>query len=395
MHISSFLHKTLGSVTHAKRLTTATMLVEAALKNKKISVTSLGRGISNQAQERSNIRRSDRLIGNRKFHRERIAIYGAMAKLLVSNQSRPKIIVDWSHVPNSTHYILRAALATPGGAYSLYEEVHPKTKEANPQVHQAFLTTLKSLLPDCCPIIITDAGFSCPWFMQVIALGWDYVGRIRGNKYFRIDGELKWHCYNQTFPTMPSFSQFLGFGQLTKTHGMQTTFYLVQKNKKGRTALNKYGTKAQYKNDKEYSESAKEPWLLVTSLQLTHQALKKAEALYSLRMKIEEGFRDLKSSQYGFSFEKAYSKTIDRIETLLVITMLASMVARLIGLVGESLQLHYQFQASSTKKRRVLSLFFLGCQIIRKKIDIPITLIFSALVKIQHISCSLIWEINL
>jgi len=28
-------------------------------------------------------------------------------------------------------------------------------------------------------IIVTDAGFRCPWFQQVREVGWDFVGRVR------------------------------------------------------------------------------------------------------------------------------------------------------------------------------------------------------------------------
>jgi hypothetical protein len=39
---------------------------------------------------------------------------------------------------------------------------------------------------------------------------------------------------------------------------------------------------------------------------------------------------------------------------------------------AEQLKLHYDFQANSYKHRRVLSFFYLGCQIIRKKIEIAV-----------------------
>ena len=52
-------------------------------------------------------------------------------------------------------------------------------------------------------------------------------------------------------------------------------------------------------------------------------------------MEIEESFRDLKSSRYGFGFENSYSQKINRIEILLLVAMLASLVAWLTGLVSE------------------------------------------------------------
>ena len=84
-------------------------------------------------------------------------------------------------------------------------------------------------------------------------------------------------------------------------------------------------------------------------------------------MQIEEGFRDLKSSKYGFGFENARSKNKKRIEILLLIASVASFIAWLIGWATEKNKLHYQFQSNTIKNRRVLSLFYLGCRVIKKE----------------------------
>ncbi len=104
----------------------------------------------------------------------------------------------------------------------------------------------------------------------------------------------------------------------------------------------------------------------MTSLDGYHVA-KRVVKIYQCRIQIEEGFRDLKSSKYGFGFEQARSHKIERIENLLLIAMLASLVAWVIGWLAEKEKLHYQFQANSIKDRRVLSLFYLGCRIIKEE----------------------------
>lgn len=380
MHARTFLHKTLASVMHLKRLATLSLLVLAALTDKKISVTGLGRSLSVDAFERSNIRRSDRFIGNKLLHKEREGIYTHIVKLLVGTKKKAWIIVDWSHVPNTTNYILRAALVTSGRALTLYEEVHPKSKENNPTVHKHFLKKLKDMLPvESCPIIVTDAGFTKPWFEAVIELGWNYVGRVRGTKCFRYCGEEKWHLIKALFNEARGEEKYIGEVELTKSKSLRTHFYLMKRRKKGRVSLNKLGKKSHYKNDKEHSRAANEPWLLATSLKKGCSTKKLVFKIYASRMQIEEGFRDLKSSHYGFSFEKAHSKQIARIEILLLIAMLASLVAWLTGYVLETKKWHYQFQANSIKDKRVLSLFFLGCQAIRKKINIPINMLYDAI----------------
>ncbi len=73
---------------------------------------------------------------------------------------------------------------------------------------------------------------------------------------------------------------------------------------------------------KDYSHSAREPWLLASSLGKTHYLHdKRVVKLYKTRMQIEEGFRDLKSSRYGLSIEQSYSKGIVRLENLLLIAI--------------------------------------------------------------------------
>ena len=57
-----------------------------------------------------------------------------------------------------------------------------------------------------------------------------------------------------------------------------------------------------------------------------------------------------------------------------LLATLASFIAWVIGYAAEQKNLHYDFQANTYRHRRVLSFFYLGCQIVRKKIDIPIQL---------------------
>jgi hypothetical protein len=380
MHVPQFLHNLLAPVMHLKRLVTLELLVSAVLKEKKLSVTQLGRSIANHTSEKNNIKRSDRFLGNPLLHKERPKIYAVMIKRLVGSQNHPRIIVDWSHVPNTTHYILRAALVTKGRALTLYEEVHPKNLEGNPTVHKQFLQQLKEFLPvTCCPIIVTDAGFGNPWFKAVSCLGWDYVGRVRGKKTVLLKDSEKWSSFKEIGQKATTNGEYLGEGTLTTTNPLMTFFYLIKLPKKYRVSLNKLKKKSHYKCDIEYSKSANEPWLLVSSLP-NKPAL--VFTTYTARMTIEEAFRDLKSSQFGYSFEHAYSKKTERIEILLMIAMLAATIAYLVGYIAEENHWQFKFQANSTKNRRILSLFFLGGRIIKKALHIPIHILVAAFTKL-------------
>ena len=128
----------------------------------------------------------------------------------------------------------------------------------------------------------------------------------------------------------------------------------------------------------DHRKSGQEPWILASSLS-GPGIEKKVIKIYKKRMQIEEGFRSLKSSRYGLGFENAYSKKIERIEVLLLIAAVASFIAWLVGWVSEKEKIHYQFQSNTVKKRRVLSLFYLGCQVIKRKIKIKYRLFKEAM----------------
>ncbi len=145
---------------HKTRLTTLSLLVGSLFYAKFFSLTGLGRALKTDAQERSAIRRVDRFLGNKRLQKDRLAIYTTICRLIIGAAKKPLIIVDWSQIPNKTDSLLRAALVTSGRALTLYEEIHPQKKYANPKVHLRFLKKPKRMLDaDVKPIIISDAGY--------------------------------------------------------------------------------------------------------------------------------------------------------------------------------------------------------------------------------------------
>ena len=70
-------------------------------------------------------------------------------------------------------------------------------------------------------------------------------------------------------------------------------------------------------------------------------------------------------TQYGF--EHVQTKHIYRLNIFFLIAMLATFLAWIIGWLAEKVDLQAQYQANSTKSKRVLSLFYLGYRIILRK----------------------------
>lgn len=378
MQVSTILHQLLSLSIHKTRLKGLIPVISALIKSKTLQLSKLGRSLSGKSKERSGIRLIDNLLSNSFYQNESIVIYRSICERVVGNNLCPDIIVDWSSIPNShlktkggEHCVLRAVLATTGRGITLYEEVHPKKKENNAKVHKQFLNTLHSLLPEGCkPCILSDAGFKNPWFKEVSALGWHYLGRVRGLAHY--DKGTGYHPVKELFSQAQNKACYLGFWLIAKTNPMSHHIVLYKGLSKGRHKMTKTKKIDRGNASKKHSSAWKEPWFLVTSLPEVKNNPQLAVLKYKKRMTIEENFRDTKSTKYGFSFDKNTTIKPERFTVWLVLAALASLVCWLTGAAAEQLNLHYDFQANSYKHRRVLSFFYLGCQIIRKKIQTPI-----------------------
>ena len=99
---------------------------------------------------------------------------------------------------------------------------------------------------------------------------------------------------------------------------------------------------------------------MATSLSSHRQLSKQVVGIYRQRMQIEEGFRDMKSHQFGQGFE--YNKTIkmSRLSILVLLTSIAHWLLMAIGLATRHANKHRQYQANSLKNNTVLSLHFIG-----------------------------------
>lgn len=374
MQAGAILHELLSSSIHKTRLKSIISIVNALLKSKKLQLSKLGRCLSGKTKERSGIRLIDRFLSNKFYQRKSHLIYRSICSRVLKNNKNPDVIVDWSSIPNSQYHcesreqcILRAVLPAIGRGITLYEEIHPKSKENNPKIHRSFLKNLKSVLPpESKPCLVTDAGFKNPWFKAVLHMGWDYVGRVRGiTQYGAEDG---FYGIKTLFAQARNKARYLGFVAVAKTNILFHHVVLYKGIPKGRHKMTKTKKQDQGKDSKKNSSAWKEPWFLVTSLADAQNNPDVIRIKYKRRMTIEENFRDTKSTQFGFSFDKNITIKPERYTVWLMLAALASLIAWLTGATAERLKLHYDFQANSYKHRRVLSFFYLGCQIIRKNI---------------------------
>lgn len=351
---------------HRARKDALLKLVQALLGGSKLSVTQLGRHRAGAAYTKHHIKAADRLLGNRHLHAERDGIYRAVAKTLLSGIERPLVLVDWSDADLRRRWLMiKAAVAVGGRAVSVYERVYPMKRYNSPKTHREFLAALKTVLPEGCrPIMVTDAGFRGPWFKAVDALGWDWVGRIRNKiKYYREDTG-RWQYTDSLYRRATSRVRHVGEVRLSPRHGYRFRMYLVRTHKPrvGRPPL----TRPQGGRARQYRRLHRAPWLLATSLPHRRGSSRRIKELYAQRMQIEETFRDTKSHRWGFGLNYARCNNGRRLEVLLLIGTLASLVLWLLGVHGRILDWSRRLQANTETRRPVLSTVFVGSQLLRR-----------------------------
>jgi hypothetical protein len=365
------LHKKLQQACpfiHQARLTVLLVATNALLIGQRLSLTQLGRSLLAAAHVKHNIKRIDRLLGNTHLYQERNAIYQFISSELLKGNSQPLLIVDWSDLTTERDYhLLRVSIPVGGRALTLYEEVHLQKDIGSPKVQKRFLHTLQQLLPEgCCPIIITDAGFRNPWFKAVRALGWDYIGRVRNRDMITPKNKCDWQPCKRLHAKATYKARYLGKYSVVRSNPIDTHLYLVKQKAKGRHQYNLNGSRTTRGCSEKIARRQKEPWLITTSLCGDQSQAQRIIKLYKTRMQIEESFRDTKSHRIGFSLSESLTRNKQRLEILLLIGALATFNTWLLGILAELGKWHYRYQSNTNKKRRVLSTFFIGCQVAKE-----------------------------
>jgi len=156
----------------------------------------------------------------------------------------------------------------------------------------------------------------------------------------------------------------LGAARLARSNPIDCQLIVYKAKPKGRVHKNRLGQKAMNSYSRKHAASAKEPWLLATSLPVTSTLAKRVVACYVQRMQIEESFRDMKSTRFGLSLELHLTWQVERLQVLLLIANMALLVAWLLGKATELTEQHWQYQANTVRERKVLSTIFIGLKII-------------------------------
>ncbi|EBP3364559.1 IS4 family transposase [Salmonella enterica subsp. enterica] len=338
----------------------------ALINGASLTLTSIGRYLPGTAQVKNKIKRVDRLRGNESLHRNIPLIFRNIIAMLTSQLSLCVIAVDWSGYPSQEHHVLRASLICDGRSIPLLRWIVPSEKQQHAKVQQAFLNTLaEAVNPEARVIIVTDAGFQNAWFRHIESLGWDFIGRIRGNIQMRLEAKGEYWFRRQELQAS-SKPEYLGPGTLARSEYARCDghFYLHKKEPKGRKNKRSRCGIARPSQLKDASPAAKEPWLIFSSTDdFKPRVIMK---LYSRRMQIEQHFRDEKSERFGFGLRASYSRSAGRVLALRLLATLSTIVLWLVGYHAENKGLHLRYQANSVRIWRVITYLTLAENVLRQ-----------------------------
>jgi hypothetical protein len=358
--LQSAIGENLSSI-HPRRVAAVWRAVTGLIVGGTASLTALGRSLPGETSEKHRIKAVDRLLGNKALHEEHDQVYRAIAHWLLKGVRIPAIAVDWTGA-GAHHDELSAKLCSDGRALPLFSLVFVKGRYVQSNAHQEFLRRLSNILPaGCKPILITDAGFHNEWFAEVRRYNWHYIGRIRGRSFVKLAGRQL--TLQQVHRLAGSQAKDLGMAILSVTQPHAHRLVLsAQPRAKGRKRLTRRGKPGRATTDHKASKGAREPWVLATSLVSDAASVVRA---YGFRMQIEQSFRDRKCYRHGWSMRLAITRSPERLAVLHVIASLAELAVQIAGRAVAVTNVSLGFQANTTRKRRVLSYFFLGCRACR------------------------------
>jgi len=328
---------------HSLRERTLLRAVEALLHGRRLTLTDVARSWPDAERVRPPLKAFDRLLGNPHLQAEREPLQREMARWLLRG-SQPVIVIDWADLKADKSWcLLRAAVPVGGRTLTLLDMVVPGREQGSPAAEKRFLQRLRALIPEgMCPILVTDAGFRTPWFRSVEAIGWHWLGRLRGRTQVKPieedDRADQWVDSRQLHVLASRTPRELPMMESNRSDPLPCRLVVYAKSRQGRKHRNdRHPEKvARSSASRRAAAREREPWLIVCSPTLSAPNARQLVSLYARRMQIELSFRDLKSHRYGQGFEDSLTRSGGRLQVLLLVGTLASFASWLAGMGCEA-----------------------------------------------------------
>lgn len=366
MHKQTFCQKlfdtALGSSIHKARKQCLSRFIGDLLDyDVDLSVTEIGKKLSSSSTVKSKIQAANYLIGNKKLASQTSLIYKGLAHFFWGDAKELVVLIDWSgSCSKEKLHTLTASIVGHGRSIPLYHQVFCESQLGAQIAHEQFLETLRDIIPSHIKVtIITDAGFRTPWFREVISYGWDVIGRIYGGFGFQKEGEKEWISLNEVDFGGTGKAYSLGKGKIGKKTKRVSGYVYTYKEK----LSNKPHKKNPYPDhEKQYSHYYRNGWIIFSTIEKSPHFIVK---YYKKRMQIEQNFRDIKNQELGLGLRQNQSQTIDRITMLWFLACLIIIISWWFGLMIETTNQHWRYQANTIKNKRVRSFIHLARMVYR------------------------------
>jgi len=335
---------------HAARFRLLLLVVEAAFRSSRLTLTAIGRALPSGARVKHRIKAVDRFLANVGLQAARSQILQQLATTLVRGYPRPIIAVDWTQIVGD-YDALWAGIVFRGRTVPLFAEVLLIRKRTKRKAHERFLIRLREILPrECRPILVLDAEFCIPFLEACTQVGCDFVVRLRGKCCLRppVGAAL---LASELAKKAKARPQCCG-ESLVYDSARRGRTYRVVLAKKPRGRLTKKRATSLYRR------RALTAWVLATNVVTVSAA--QIVNIYAKRMQVEQMYRDAKDPRYGWALNLTTTRDVNRLSMLLLVSTLALLVAMLIGATAERNGLARSLQANTERRRRVLSLVSLG-----------------------------------
>lgn len=330
-----------AAVLRQSQVKTLLVLVQAAMRTRRISLANLGRGVGGAAMVKHRIKRCWRFITNDRIE-PTLAMSGVVRNLLRRHPKGKPLLIsfDWTDIRNIQTLVAAANVkgrAVPLCWASCRKHVYDGHRSRN-AFEYSLLLVLRQMIPQHVRVILlADRGFGrteLGRFCQRMKL--HYVVRIQGKVTVRFSDQP---VRLDRYPIRKGCSERLN-NVLYRSHDPLMQHVAIRWKK-------------------HLPAHRDEPWYLMTDLPVEEGwTVKRLCDLYGRRMSIEQLFRDGKSKRLGWSLRDTGLTDPDRLDRLILILALAYLLLIGVGLIA--MTRYRPGTWTSNNRRDAASLFQIG-----------------------------------
>lgn len=326
--VYDLVEEAIGEELHMKQTRSVAHAVLGALYADRAGVAAIGRAAAQKREmkPKHSIKQVDRLLSNHKIDVPRVQ--RRLVRRLVGKRKDIVVSIDWTEfVPDGHATVVISLVTDHGRATPLVWKTVERSKLLGRRnsYEDTVLKRLAAALPDDVHVtVLGDRGFADCGLYELLSydLGFDFVIRFKAGVVVEAsDGEVR-----KARDWVPNNGRARRLVDARVTHRRRIVAAVIAVKRAG----------------------MKDSWCLATSREDDAEDIIQ---LYSRRFDIEHNFRDQKDRRFGFGLYYAKVGTPARRDMLVLIIVLATLIATVLGAAGESIGLDRDLRANTVRTR--------------------------------------------